>query len=147
MSLLSIGLCVLAPLGACPPADRPPPGPPPRPMYGRLHPPPAWVSIGARRVWLSTGSFCWMDGRRGICVDGRLPRRPVLRVAPGEQLRFHLRFTPRMAHLSAPGFQGRLPAFRTIGWTVPERTGRGTLSLLVRARSGSASYGGTLVVR
>lgn len=138
-----IGILLMTAAFGTPPPD----GPPPEPMGGGRapHPPPAWVSVGERRVWLGSGSYCWMRGRAGICVDGRLPRRPVLRVAPGDRLRFHLGFHPRAVHLSAPGIQTRLPRARVTTWVVP-RLRSGPVSLLVRGRFGSASYGGTLLV-
>jgi len=98
-----------------------------------------------RSVWLGSGSFCWTRGRRGLCVDGRLPRRPRLRVAHGQRIEFHFRFAPRSVHLSAPGVQTRLPGTRTTTWIV-RRARSGQFSVLVRGRSGSASYGGTLLV-
>jgi hypothetical protein len=143
MPWLLITLGMLFPAVAAPPD-----GPPPGPMGGerRPHPPPAWVSVGERSVWLGSGSYCWMRGRAGICVDGSLPRRPLLRVAPGDRLRFHFGFDPRVVHLSAPGVQTRLPRARVTTWVVP-RTRSGPVSLLVRARrGGDASYGGTLLV-
>lgn len=125
----------------------PPGGPPPEPMGGdrRPHPPPAWASTGEQRVWLGSGSYCWIRGRAGVCVDGRLPAGPVLRVAAGDRIRFHFGFRPRAVHLDAPGIRTRLPSARTTTWIVPHlRSGR--VSLRVRARSGDATYGGRLLV-
>ena len=124
-----------------------PPRPPPR-----LHqqgPPPAWVETQSRSVWLAFSSYCWSQGvgsnHAAICADMIPPQSrtdlPVLSVARGRPLRFHLSFLPREVHLTL--FRPRsfshyvLQPGRIVAW---HATGSGILSLEIRSASGSAAY-------
>lgn len=143
MSSSLIGL-LLASVSGMPLPAQPPAGP--APDLGRVvQPPPAWVATDGGSHWLTYGSYCWADGRHGLCADTMGPfgmdLTPIA-VRRGEPLEFHFAFTPSYVRVTRyPGRkQARLsPGTRVRSWTVKGRPRY--LTLFVRARrGGDVSY-------
>ncbi|MGH2690364.1 MAG: hypothetical protein ACRDKW_16385, partial [Actinomycetota bacterium] len=104
-------------------------------------PPPAWLSIGDRKVWLAYSSYCWA----GKCADFIHPVErddvPLVRAEVGEKAVFHLGFDPTTVDLViAAGAEPVAiePNGREPTWTV-DRTALLVLNVTGPDR-GQASY-------
>ena len=124
--------------GNGPPATEGPPGDPPVAEGG---PPPAWLSVGDRKVWLAYSSYCWA----GKCADFVHPVErddvPLVRATVGEKAVFHLGFDPVTVDLVIAAGAEALPIEpngREPTWTV-DRTALLVLNVTGPDR-GQASY-------
>lgn len=104
-------------------------------------PPPAWIETDSGSWWMAYGSYCWDRA----CVDIVSPEArdiPLVAVREGEEVTFHLGFTPselQLFFMADDDSSLSLPAERQVTWKV---TRGGILSLLARDGSpgGDAAY-------
>jgi hypothetical protein len=110
------------------------PKPPPPTVTGvRSAPPPAWIETRRSDRWLEFSSYCWTTA----CADFQPPAQrtdlPRIKVARGEVVRFHLRFTPSQLTLRIGFRTYPLTARRVASWRV--RGGSGIVELIARTSS------------
>jgi hypothetical protein len=111
----------------------------PAPRSGRNSPPPAWIETEAGTYWLGLSSYCWRNGKHGVCADAAAPKCglkgiPDVSVSEGETIRAHLGYDAGEA--SVDGAETKLEG-RIASWRVDSA---GPFMLFTKDAANDASY-------